>query len=51
MNKYYFKSMVDKYKITLHSTENEEKGSVIERFHRTWNKNMSKQFTIENDTI
>ena len=50
---YYNKSMkelLDKYNITLYSTENEEKSSVVERWNRTIKQKMWKQFTAQNAT-
>ena len=37
--------------ITLYSTQNEEKSSVIERFNRTLKGKMFKEFTMKNNTI
>ena len=37
--------------ITLYSTQNEEKSSVIERFNRTLKGKMFKEFTVKNNTI
>ena len=41
---------MDKNKITLYSTENEEKSSVCERWNRTIKGKMWKQFTIQGNT-
>ena len=38
-------------KITLYSTENEEKSSVCERWNRTIKTQMWKQFTIQGNTM
>ena len=37
-------------KITLYSTENEEKSSVCERWNRTIKTKMWKQFTVQGNT-
>ena len=50
---YYNKHMTDlleKNKITLYSTENEEKSSVCERWNRTIKTKMWKQFTVQGNT-
>ena len=50
---YYNKNMkelLDKNKISLYSTENEEKCSVCERWNRTIKNKMWKRFTIQNST-
>ena len=41
------KDLLAKNKITLYSTENEEKSSVVERWNRTIKNKMWKQFTIQ----
>ena len=38
-------------KITLYSTENEEKSSVCERWNRTIKSKMWKQFTVQGNTM
>ena len=50
---YYNKSLkevLDKNKIVLYSTENEEKSSVAERWNRTMKGRMWKRFTAQNST-
>ena len=50
---YYNKNMkelLEKNKITLYSTQNEEKSSVCERWNRTIKTKMWKQFTIQGNT-
>ena len=44
------KELLDKNKIVMYSTENEEKSSVCERWNRTMKNKMWKQFTIQNNT-
>ena len=46
-----FKDYLKENGITLYSTQNVEKSSVIERFNRTLKGEMFKQFTIQNNTI
>ena len=46
----HVKELLDKNKITLYSTENEEKSSVCERWNRTIKSKMWKQFTIQGNT-
>ena len=46
----HVKELLDKNKITLYSTENEEKSSVCERWNRTIKTKIRKQFTIEGNT-
>ena len=46
----YVKEVLDKNKITLYSTENEEKSSICERWNRTIKSKMWKQFTIQGNT-
>ena len=51
---YYNKNMLDllaKDKITIYSTENEEKSSVCERWNRTIKDKMYKRFTMQNNTV
>ena len=43
----HVKGLLCKNKITLYSTENEEKPSVVERWNRTIKTKMWKQFTIQ----
>ena len=42
----HLKEFLDKHNITLHSTENEEKSSVVERWNRTMKNKMLKMFTF-----
>ena len=46
-----FKNYLKENGITLYSTQNVEKSSVIERFNRTLKSKMFKQFTIQNSTV
>ena len=46
----HVKELLEKNKITLHSTENEERLSVVERWNRTIKNKMWKQFTIQDNT-
>ena len=46
----HVKKLLDKNKITLYSTENEEKSSVCERWNRTIKTKMWKQFTVQGNT-
>ena len=46
----YVKDLLEKNKITLYSTENEETSSVCERWNRTMKSKMWKQFTIQGNT-
>ena len=46
-----FKEYLKENGITLYSTQNVEKSSVIERFNRTLKSKMFKQFTIQNSTV
>ena len=41
-------SLLDKKKIVMYSTENEEKSSIVERWNRTMKRNMWKYFTANN---
>ena len=53
VKKYYNKNMkelLEKNKITLYSTQNEEKSSVCERWNGTIKTKMWKQFTIQGNT-
>ena len=47
----HVKDLLEKNKITLYSTENEEKSSVVERWNRTIKSKMWKQFTVQGNTI
>ena len=47
----HLKELLDKHNITLYSTENEEKCSVVERRNRTMKNKMWKMFTTNNNTI
>ena len=42
---------MEKNNITLYSTENEEKSSVCERWNRTIETKMWKQFTVQGNTV
>ena len=46
----HLKDLLDKYKIQIYSTENEEKSSVVERWNRTIKTKMWKQFTVQGNT-
>jgi len=46
----HLKNLLDKNKITLYSTENEEKSSVCERWNKTIKTKIWKQFTIQGTT-
>ena len=46
----HLKDLLEKYNITIYSTENEEKSSVVERWNRTIKNKMWKQFTIQGNT-
>ena len=51
---YYNKNVLDllaKNKITIYSTENEEKSSVCERWNRTIKEKMYKRFMMQNNTV
>ena len=51
---YYNKNELDllaKNHIEIHSTENEEKSSVSERWNRTIKEKMYKRFTMQNNTV
>ena len=43
----HVRDLLAKNKITLYSTENEEKSSIVERWNRTIKNKMWKQFTIQ----
>ena len=47
----HLKELLDKHRITLYSTENEEKSSVLERWNRTVKNKMWKMFTANNNTV
>ena len=47
----HLKELLDKHNITLYSTENEEKSSVVERWNRTMKNKMWKMFTANNNTV
>ena len=47
----HLKELLDENKITLYSTENEEKSSVVERWNRTIKNKMWKMFTANNNTV
>ena len=44
----HLKDLLTQNNITLYSTENEEKSSVVERWNRTMKEKMWKQFTAQN---
>ena len=46
-----FKRLLNKHHITLYSTENEEKSSVVERWNQTMKNRLWKMFTANNNTI
>ena len=46
----HVKYLLANNKITLYSTENEEKSTVVERWNRTIKNKMWKQFTIQGNT-
>ena len=46
-----FKSLLNKHDIHLYSTENLEKGSVIERWNRTMKGKLWKMFSANNNTV
>ena len=46
----HLKDLLEKYKIQIYSTENEEKSSVVERWNRTIKTKMWKQFTVQGNT-
>ena len=46
----HVKELLGNNKITLYSTENEEKSSVVERWNRTIKHKMWKQFTTQSTT-
>ena len=46
----HFKDLLEKNKITLYSTENEEKSSLCERWNKTIKTKMWKQFTVQGNT-
>ena len=47
----YLKDLLEKNKVTLFSTENEETSSVCERWNRTIKTKMWKQFTVQGNTM
>ena len=47
----HFKDLLNKHNITLYSTENEEKSSVVERWNRTIKNKMWKKFTAQSNTM
>ena len=46
----HLKDLLEKNRILLYSTENEEKSSVVERWNRTIKSKMWKQFTVQGNT-
>ena len=47
----HFNDLPNKHNITLYSTENEEKSSVVERWNRTNKNKMWKQFSAQGNTM
>ena len=47
----HFKEFLNKSRIKLYHTENEEKSSVVERWSRTMKNRMCKMFTVNNNTV
>ena len=47
----HFEDLLNKHNITLYSTENEEKSSVVERWNRTIKNKMWKRFTAQGNTM
>ena len=47
----YLKDLLEKNKVTLYSTENDEKSSVCERWNRTIKTKMWKQFTVQGNKM
>ena len=47
----HFKDLLNKHNITLYSTENKEKSSVVERWNRTVKNKMWRQFTAQGNTM
>ena len=47
----HLKEFLDKHKITLYSTENEEKSCVVDRWNRTMKNKMWKMCTANNNTV
>ena len=45
------KQLLDKHKINLYSTENEQKSSVVKRWNRTMKNKMWKMFAANNNTV
>ena len=46
----HLKDLIEKNKIEMYSTENEEKSSLCERWNRTIKTKMWKQFTVQGNT-
>jgi len=44
-----FKALLNTYNIKMHHTQNLEKSSIIERFHRTLNNILKAQFEVRNN--
>ena len=47
----HLKELLDKHRITLYLTENEEKSSVVARWNRTMKNIMWKMFTANSNTV
>ena len=47
----HLKDLLEKNRILMYSTENEEKSSVVERWNRTIKFKMWKQFTVQGNTM
>ena len=47
----HYKEFLNKARIKLYHTENEEKSSVVERWNRTMKNRMWKMFTVGNNTV
>ena len=47
----HFKDFLNKTRIKMYHTENEEKSSVVERWNRTIKNRMWKMFTVGNNTV
>ena len=46
-----FKDFLDKNRIKLYHTENEEKSSIVERWEKTMKNKMFKMFSVNNNTV
>ena len=47
----HLKDLLEKNRIHMYSTENEEKSSIVERWNRTIKSKMWKQFTVQGNTM